>query len=134
MKIVSAYLLIGIPQIGIFGAPVSTFLCNLIVVMLNLIFAYRLCRTDGTVAVFFRPLVAGTVAVGGAFTVYHLLLPVLSESSMLTLIALSTAVILYLPLSCICGALGEEELAALPGGERWCRVCKRLRLMRGDHT
>jgi len=130
IKILSAYLLIGHPAIGIRGAPISTFLCDLTVVTLNLRFSLKSCRVDGLGELLWRPLGASAVAVGIPYLIYRLLLREGSFSPMLSPLLLGLAVLLYLPMSCLFGAVGEEELTALPKGEALCKILTRAKLLR----
>ncbi len=129
VKIVSAYLLIGNPRIGMFGAPISTFLCDATVVALNLFFAVRLCPIDGLLALFLRPFGAALGAVSVSYLAYTLLAARIGESLILSLGALSLFAFLYLLLVLSLGVLGEQELSSLPMGDKLYRLLRRLRLM-----
>ncbi len=129
VKILSAYLLIGHPQIGIVGAPFSTFLCDLTVVMMNLLFVFRLCRVEGLSGVLFRPLVAAVAAVGVAAVVFWAVEPSLGSGPSV-LLALGLCVLIYLPMAFLTGAVDREELSAIPMGGRLRGIAVRFRLLR----
>ena len=130
VKIAAAYFLIGIPAVGMLGAPVSTFLCNAVVVGMNLHFAGRLCRTPDLMPVFVRPFAAALGAVGLAYGGYLALAARVGERPLLTLGALLLSAGLYLLLACLFGAVRAEDILALPAGRQICRVLVRLRLIR----
>ena len=129
LKIVSAYFLIGNRSVALMGAPISTFLCDAAVVLLNLYFSERLCRVSGLGAVFWRPLLAAVLSVGGSYAGYLWLSLRFGASSLLTLAALATAVFSYLIISCFTGVFEEQDLLALPMGEVLCKILKKLRLL-----
>lgn len=129
VKIAAAYILIGNPNVALLGAPISTFLCNTAVVLFNFYFACSLCKVSGLPQVFRGPLTASVLAVGMSYGVYWILASHLGERGSLTLVAIFCAIVLYLIFSCLFGVLHEEDLLALPMGERICKVFKKLRLL-----
>lgn len=129
VKIVSAYFFIGNPSFALAGAPISTFLCNLTVVLLNWKFSADLCQIPSAFQLFGRPLLTSALSVGGAYGVFYLLADRLGEGTLLTLAALGLTVLLYIFLSCLMGALTYEDVLILPGGERIARALCRLRLL-----
>lgn len=134
VKTVSAYFLIGTPFIGMIGAPISTFLCNAVVVGLNLLFAGRLCKTAGLLQSFLRPLGAALGAVGISYGGYLAVSFRIGENSVLTVGSLLLCVGLYLLFSCLFGVFCAEDVLALPMGEKIYRILVRLRLMREAAT
>ena len=133
VKIVSAYFLIGNEAVGLLGAPVSTFLCDATVVLLNLWYAAPLCRVTGLREIFGKPLLCAAISVGGSYAIYLVLLPRVGESAILTLGSLFLTVALYLVLSCALGVIDEESIRTLPMGDRLLKLLQRLRLVRsGD--
>jgi stage V sporulation protein B len=130
VKVVSAYLLIGAPQIALHGAPISTLLCNAAVVLLNLSFAASLCRVPRLGGVFWRPLLAATLAVGGSWAIYAgILLPNGGEGTLATALAILLTVGFYLFFAILTGALSAELIAMLPMGDRICLILQKLRLL-----
>lgn len=130
VKIAAAYFLIGIPSVGMIGAPVSTFLCNAVVVGMNLWFAGRLCKTPDLLPVFLRPLGAALGAVGLAYGGYLAIAARIGESTVLTLGSLLLCVGLYLLFACLFGVVSAEDILALPMGNKIYHVLVRLRLIR----
>ncbi len=126
VKTVSAYLLIGIPEIAMFGAPVSTFLCNATVVTLNLWFANRLCASPDGKEVFLKPILASCMAVAFSFAAYTLCASYLGEHLWLTLLALLLVFFLYLLFCGMLGMVREEDLDTLPVGKKLKKLLHRL--------
>ncbi|MBR7098167.1 MAG: polysaccharide biosynthesis protein [Clostridia bacterium] len=126
VKIVAAYFLIGLPSVGLLGAPISTFLCNLTVVILNLVFASKLQKIDDLVSVFGKPLAAAIPSIGIPLCIYQLMVIRIGENAILTLGSFVLAVVLYLLLACALGAITEDDLMSLPMGKYVCRVLAKI--------
>ena len=54
-KGITAYLLIGIPSIGLLGAPISSFFCNAVIVMMNMHFVSKFCDSINVKSLFVYP-------------------------------------------------------------------------------
>ena len=129
VKIVSSYLLIGIPSIALAGAPISSFLCNATVVFLNLYFEARLCPMNDLRSVFLKPMITSTAAVGLSYLFYHLIAVRIGEGAVLTLLSVLLAAVLYFIFSCLFGVLCEEDISALPCGDTLYRFLQKIRLL-----
>lgn len=129
-KIVGAYLLIGIPRIGLIGAPISTFFCNAIVVFLNLWFVSKLCDVGELKSVFLKPLLAATLSLGLAVWVYWMLGRMIGSGLFSMLAAFCVAGCAYLLSACFLGVFYAQDIRLLPMGDRICRVMQRLGLLR----
>ncbi|MBE6565727.1 MAG: polysaccharide biosynthesis protein [Ruminococcaceae bacterium] len=130
VKGVTAYFLIGIPAIGLWGAPISSFLCNAVIVVMNMHFVSRFC--DDAVdlkSLFVYPTLLSVLAVGVAYGEHLLLVYRFGQNLLTTLIPMATAVILYLVLGCFFGLICEEDLAALPMGKKICSFLEKLHLL-----
>lgn len=117
VKLVASYFLIGIEGIGPMGAPVGSLLCNLCATALNLYFMSSApsCRLS-VGKVLFKPLGASFLAVGTAMVIYAKLGGQM-QSVLSLAIAIAAAVVLYLAVSIVSGAVRREDIELLPGGE-----------------
>ena len=71
-KTALAYVLIGIPSVGLMGAPISTLLCDTVIVISNLVFLARhaptmLPNVRQSVGLLLLPTAAATLAVGAVY-------------------------------------------------------------------
>jgi len=115
VKIVLAYFLIGNSEIGILGAPISTFFCDLIINAVNFYCISRVMpRTPSVSTVFLMPFTASAVAVILARVAYNALVIKFGESALLTLACVAIAAILYLPLIFIFKVVKKEEISDMP--------------------
>ncbi len=129
IKIGTAYLLIGNPRFSLVGAPISTFLCNATVVLLNLWFAAKLCPVSGFRKIFLPPLLSAVASVGISYLLYLTLLARIGASSWLTLGFIALAVLLYPVFSCLFGVVGKEDILMLPGGQSIYSFLRKIRLL-----
>ena len=122
IKIVLEYILVGNPDVNIYGAPVSTFACNFTVMLLNLVFVYRRCvgcESIGTV--FGKPFSVSVASVGISGAIYALLTMVGGFSPWKLLFSLFFAVFLYLFIGVCRGVIRREDVGAMPMGDRLVR-------------
>lgn len=111
VKAVSAYFLIGDADVGALGAPISTVLFNVTVVVLDLIFVRRTAKKTGLAASLVKPFVASGVAV---LTSYALYMPLLAATDNVYLsfgTAFIVAAALYLALSIALGVVSKDDIA-----------------------
>ena len=115
VKIVLAYFLIGNSEIGILGAPISTFFCDLIINAVNFYCISRVMpRTPSVSTVFLMPFTASAVAVILARVAYNALAMRMGDGAVLTLACVAIAAILYLPLIFIFKVVKKEEISDMP--------------------
>ncbi len=131
VKIVSAYILIGIPDIGLLGAPLSTLLCNLVSVGMN--FHYIDRETDfhdSLLSLFLRPLAAALSSIAAAIIFYAALYRsgAMETASFLSSVCLCGAV--YVICAARFGALSEEDIMTFPGGQKLLPVLKKIKILK----
>ncbi len=128
-KLIFAYALIGIPKINIYGAPISTFVCDAVIVGVNLFWIAK--KTDVPLSfreICYRPLLLSTVSVGLPGCIYAMLTHVGYSPIGLFFAAVPLTVALYLLLGLRLGVIGAQEIALLPRPVRnkFMRFCNRF--------
>lgn len=145
IKLVVNYILVGNPNIHIYGAPVGTVCCFVSIVALEIFFirravpsAPRFTRT------FARPLAAAVVMAGAAWGSHGLLDKIVrgmdmfwkvSEetgemyfsymgSALSTVGAIGIAVVVYLVLVLALRAISKEDLALMPKGDKIAKILR----------
>ena len=119
IKILLAYLWIGNPRFHVYGAPLSTLVCQLTIVCMNMYGIAREAETTGTILVDMgKGLLASFGAVAVGMMAYGLLLRSAISPTLSLLVAVATAGMAFLVLAVKGGALHAEDLAFLPFGER----------------
>ena len=115
VKIISEYVLVGMPTVHIYGAPISTFLCNLTVTAMNLWFVCRYSAGGEELpSVLVRSFLASLPPIFSAGGLYLFLVFRSGFAPWKVLPALLVAVILYIPCSLKSGVLREEDLQSMP--------------------
>lgn len=130
VKLISNYFLLHV--IGMYGTPISTFLCYLTATAMNLYYAAKHAEIKPNVRrVFLRPLAASVACAASAFGSYTLFTRVLSMSGRVpTLLAILVAVIVYAILIFAIRAITADDVRLLPKGERILGMLKKIHLVR----
>jgi len=130
VKLVSSYILIGIPGIGIYGTPISTFLCYLTVTSINFYFVAKYVGIVPKVRrVFVRPFAAAVlcmISAVGAYALFEKLHP----GRLATLGAIFVAVVVYAVLIFVFKAISKEDMLLLPKGKKLCAVLEKMKLIK----
>ncbi len=129
LKILSAYILIGIDEIGAFGAPISTLICDLTITAINFYYINR-C-TGGGVSIaklYLRPLGASLSMITVSFAGYILFQRLGRGETISFLLAAVIGAISYIFFSLAFGIVEREDIMALPFGERILGVLERCKI------
>lgn len=129
VKLVSAYILIGMPSVGVLGAPISTFFCNVIITVLNFFFMGRCVPDTRKRSSFFhmfgKPLLASVLGIFVSFGGYGLVMRLTGIESLAFLAAVSLMVVGYGILVVLMRMLTDEDIAMLPMGKHLLRLRKK---------
>ena len=124
MKVVTNYLMVANPAIGIHGAPVSTLYCYALIVLLNLIAIWRCVpEKPDYFQVFWRPAAAAVVMGIGARCIYNTL-SLAMPGRIAVIITVLLSVVIYAVLAVALGAVRREDVAGLPKGEKIARFLR----------
>ena len=126
VKIVVNYFLVGNPAIRIYGAPMGTLFCFLVVALVEMYIIRRAIpsapRFGRAVA---KPLVASAIMAACAWAVHGLLSGVLKLSSAVAAIpAIAIGALVYLALVLALHAISKEDLALMPKGDKIARLLR----------
>ena len=139
VKVVTNYTLVGMGEIGIYGAPVGSVLCFALCLALDLAIIARVVpHHPRFLPIFAKPLAASALMGGTAWAVYGLLSRVLSVvpegetervlswsgNAVATLVAIGAAVAVYAVLIVLLRAISREDLALMPKGEKLARLLR----------
>lgn len=130
-KILASYMLIGNPDIGIYGAPVSTGICYIIVVLFNFYFCARYANFRPSVRrVFLKPLIASVLCGLTAVGAYALCDRFVSSHFVTTVLAIAAAAVVYFVVLLLTGALEKEDFDFIPKGQMIYRLLGKLHLVK----
>lgn len=133
LNIVLNWYLVGNPNINIYGAPVGTLICYVVMSGLNLWFVMKkLPERPKLSKVFLKPLINCLVMGFAAWLVYPAALGLLGAGAnparmtilVALLIAIGIAVIVYMVLTIITKAITMEDMKLVPKGEKLAKLLK----------
>ena len=133
VKLVLEAFLLGLPAVGIFGAPISTLVCNVLVLGLNILSLRRAVFYPlFAPSAFLRPLLAALLAVllGGAF--YGAVGLYCGSAIWQVPLLVAVVGVLYALLALSFGAVLPEDLKELPCGTGLCLVLEKCNLLRKE--
>lgn len=126
VKLAASYFLIGHPAIQMFGAPISTALCYLSAMLLNLYFLSRYVGfTPSVVGIFVRPLLSAGLCALAAIGSYKLISSFIS-SSITVIAAIGVAMVVYILAIFLFKAVTKDDILLLPKGQKICSVLTRI--------
>lgn len=129
VKLVSSYILIGIPQIGVYGAPIGTFLCYLVISMINFYFIAKYVNLIPSIRqIFIRPFLASLFCAGAAIGSYRLFEMIILPK-VATLSAITFAALVYIIAVFVFRCISKEDILLLPKGQRIYRLLHRIKLI-----
>ena len=135
LKIASAYVLIGIDEVGAYGAPLSTLMCNVAITAINFYFINKCQRgTIGVRELYLRPLVCSVMMISISFATYLAAERFLGSERIGFIFGALLGVISYAFFSLLIGAVEGEDIEALPGGERILSVLRKLKIGNFEKT
>lgn len=127
VKSVSAYALIGIPEIGAMGAPVSTLLCNIVAVVIELWFIQKYTGFDLSLAkILGKPTLFSVASVAASLGVYIFSARFGAPEKVAFLLAVAVCAAIYALAVMLGGALDREELEMIPFGNKLSVACEKL--------
>ena len=146
LKIFTNYRVVGMPGVGIYGAPAGNILCFGLCLGLDLILIARVIpRRPRYLEIFLKPMLASTLMGGAAWAVYGLgsrLLIRLGKlcvadqvtkevlglsragNALVTLLAIAVAMAVYGVLAVALRAISRDDLALMPKGDKIARLLK----------
>lgn len=130
IKIVVNFILVGIPEINIIGAPIGTLCCYVYIALSNMICIIKYSAVKPKVfSILFKPLIAAlTCGVAAYFTNYFLANSL--SSKIVTVVAIMVAALIYIVMLIILRAITEEDVLAFPKGEKIASLLKKAKILR----
>ncbi len=131
VKIVAEFILVGNPKINILGAPLSTLICDMTIVLLNLHFIRKYTAgSDSAFGLFVRPLIS---SLGASFTaviasVGLARFRVGGDLTIFTVVAVD--VLIYVILAAKTRSVTDKEIEMLPKGRSISMMLKKIKLLK----
>lgn len=131
IKITLNFILIGIPSVNIKGACISTTLCYLVMVTMNIIQLTRATKVKlNYVSIFVKPFIAAVFCGVGAFLGNYLLVDVLSiQSRLTTILAVCVGGGFYAISILLVKGIVKDDLEMIPKGKKIAKVLAKFGLL-----
>lgn len=127
IKIVVNFILVGIPQINIMGAPVGTLCCYVYIALSNMICIAKYSKAKPRVfAVLLKPLIAGVVT-GFAAYFSNMLFVLKLPERLSVILAIMVAVLVYVIMLIALKAITEEDLSNFPKGDKLVKLSNKIK-------
>lgn len=124
-KIVTNYVLVGIPEINIQGAPIGTLVCYVFISVVGIFFLCRYTKiVPNFMSILIKPLLAALVCGVGAFVSYSLLDNFMS-GKIATILAVVVAIIVYIICLFLFKAIQKDDILQMPKGEKIVSLLER---------
>lgn len=114
VKAISAYILLGNPDVAALGAPISTLLFNATVVVLDIVFVIRITKGKiGLLSITARCFVASAIAILASYALYRPLDARLGGTVLPFFAALACAVLVYFSLSLLLSIISKDDISVI---------------------
>ncbi|MBP3697781.1 MAG: polysaccharide biosynthesis protein [Clostridia bacterium] len=138
-KLVCNFILVGIPEVNVYGAVAGTILFYVVIVSINLISLIRVAKVRiNWVSVFFKPLFCASLCGLTAFTTNALLNKLfpsdpsdglLSMGTIAMVAAVGLAVVVYVISLLVFKGLAKDDVMSLPKGEKIAKTLEKYKLL-----
>ncbi len=126
VKIAVNLILTSMPRINVYGAVIGTVACFTVICILHFITLKRALGKIGFILALTNG-VCGSAALCGLVAAAIVRI---GNSSLVTLLAIAVAVVVYVAALALFKALDEEDILSLPCGNLLLKVCKKLKIVR----
>lgn len=129
IKMILAYALIGIPQINIYGAPISTFFSTVAIVTINIFYIIKQTgKIDTIFNLFGKTFISAFISVGIGIVSFTLINK-FYYSRLITLATIVLVAIVYIIIIIKSKAVTESEILQIPNGEKTIKILKKIHLV-----
>ncbi len=128
LKIAINWVIIAIPRINIYGAPIGTLFGYLCMAVMDYIFIRRALHENPNLGrVFGKPMLCSLIMGGTAFAVYRIVSGLLGTGDRIRMLlsmglAVAAAVVVYVVCVIVFRCITKEDMKLIPGGEKVAKV------------
>lgn len=127
IKLLLNYILVGVQEINIKGAPYGSLCCYVFIVLAGLFVLVRETNLKlDYKQTFVKPLVASSVCAVSAFLIHRLITVFLNIPKIATLVSIVIAVLVYVAMIFATRILKQEDVELLPKSEKIMRILTKL--------
>ena len=121
-KIVLCYVLVGIPYLNIYGAPISTFACYVVAAGIDMAVIKKLTKVNFSKNMFNLRIILASAMMGAVVWGSFELIKKILGSSYATLISVVIGVAVFLAGLVIFKVMTKDEMRMIPGGGRLAKL------------
>ena len=130
IKIVVNFILVGIPEINILGAPIGTLCCYMYIAIADLFCIVKYSKVVPSMFVtIIKPLFAALLCGAAAYISNMGFERLLSGSRLSVVLALLVAVLVYVIAISVLRCITREDIVSLPKGEKLAKLCAKLHII-----
>ncbi len=129
-KVVTTYILVGIPEMNIKGAAIGTVVCYGVAALLDLAAVIRYSRVQMKIVDHLVKPVIATVVMGLSVFLSYELFKGMVGGNKASLLSIVVGVIVYAVMLLLIGAINRNDFEMLPGGKRLGRILTRFKIIR----
>ena len=128
MKLILNLILVPNPKFGVNGAAWASVACHVVSFSITMAALRRLIKLNLTFKKFvIKPAIAVTIMAICSYFIYTLFTGIIGEK-MATIIAIITAIIIYVLAVLILKIFSKEEIEQIPGGNKICKILEKMKI------
>ncbi len=129
-KVIINYVLVGVPAINIYGAPIGTIVCYAVAAILNTFMICYITRTKFSFSdVIGKPAIS-VMAMAFVLAVMTIALPSYADSRLFAVAGVLVGAPVYAFMLVLTGAITPADMKIVPGGRRITALLKRMKIWR----
>lgn len=129
-KVIINYVLVGVPAINIYGAPIGTIVCYAVAAVLNTFMICYITRTKFSFSdVIGKPAIS-VMAMAFVLAVMTIALPSYADSRLFAVAGVLVGAPVYAFMLVLTGAITPADMKIVPGGRRITALLKRMKIWR----
>lgn len=129
-KVIINYVLVGVPAINIYGAPIGTIVCYAVAAILNTFMICYITRTKFSFSdVIGKPAIS-VMAMAFVLAVMTIALPSYADSCLFAVAGVLVGAPVYAFMLVLTGAITPADMKIVPGGRRITALLKRMKIWR----
>lgn len=131
VKIISAYILLGIPNFGVLGAAISSMLGYFTIMSFNMFFVIKYTGFVPSIrGVFAKPFISAALCGASAVLCNKFLCSMLGQSKLFTLVAIGAGGVVYFLMLVALKAFNREDVKLMPKGEKICALLEKIHALK----
>lgn len=131
VKVILNLILIRIPSVNIYGAAISSVVCQIIsFAVCFTVLARNISLKMNFVKYILKPLVAGLIMAAVAYFTHMFIMSLIKSNLIATFSAIALAAIIYFILVFKLGIMSDEEIKMLPAGDKLFRFLKKIKILK----